>query len=102
MILSPPVPPQPQPANANAVGPVPTANAALPADPPASVVVGPVVVPRGLSDHRTYHDLRHAFSPVASVESASGETLHSPKVGQPGAAGPVSPMCPGRIRHFKI
>ncbi|NP_001263378.1 alpha-2-HS-glycoprotein isoform 2 precursor [Mus musculus] len=93
---------QPQPANANAVGPVPTANAALPADPPASVVVGPVVVPRGLSDHRTYHDLRHAFSPVASVESASGETLHSPKVGQPGAAGPVSPMCPGRIRHFKI
>uniref|UniRef100_A0A8C6GTD2 Alpha-2-HS-glycoprotein n=1 Tax=Mus spicilegus TaxID=10103 RepID=A0A8C6GTD2_MUSSI len=93
---------QPQPANANAVGPVPTANAALPADPPASVVVGPVAVPLGLSDHRTYHDLRHAFSPVASVESASGETLHSPKVGQPGAAGPVSPMCPGRIRHFKI
>ncbi|GAB1300142.1 Alpha-2-HS-glycoprotein [Apodemus speciosus] len=100
---------QPQPANANIAGPTPTVDkavpAAPPAAPPASVVVGPVAVPLGLPDHRTHHDLRHAFSPVASVESASGEAFHSPKAGQPsvaGAAGPVAPLCPGRFRHFKI
>lgn len=100
---------QPQPANANPAGPAPTvgqaAPVAPPAGPPESVVVGPVAVPLGLPDHRTHHDLRHAFSPVASVESASGEVLHSPKVGQPGdagAAGPAAPLCPGRVRYFKI
>lgn len=100
---------QPQPANANTAGPTPTVDqavpAAPPAAPPASVVVGPVAVPLGLPDHRTHHDLRHAFSPVASVESASGEAFHSPKAGQPnvaGAAGPVAPLCPGKVRHFKI
>lgn len=109
MVLSLPVPLQPQPANANPAGPAPTvgqaAPVAPPAGPPESVVVGPVAVPLGLPDHRTHHDLRHAFSPVASVESASGEVLHSPKVGQPGdagAAGPVAPLCPGRVRYFKI
>lgn len=103
MVLSPPVPPQPQPANANPAGPTPTVvKEAPPADPPASVVVGPVAVPLGLPDHRTYHDLRHAFSPVASVESASGEAFHSPGVGQPGAAGSVPAMCPGKVRYFKI
>ncbi|XP_052014619.1 alpha-2-HS-glycoprotein [Apodemus sylvaticus] len=100
---------QPQPANANTAGPIPTVDqavsAAPPAAPPASVVVGPVAVPLGLPDHRTHHDLRHAFSPVVSVESASGEAFHSPKAGQPsiaGAAGPVPPLCPGRVRHFNI
>lgn len=94
---------QPQPANANPAGPTPTVvKEAPPADPPASVVVGPVAVPLGLPDHRTYHDLRHAFSPVASVESASGEAFHSPGVGQPGAAGSVPAMCPGKVRYFKI
>lgn len=109
MILSPLVPPQPQPANANPAGPAPTvdqaAPAAPPAGPPASLVVGPVAVPPGPPDHRTHHDLRHAFSPVVSVESASGEVLHSPKPGQPsdaGAVGPALAMCPGRVRYFKI
>lgn len=109
MVLSLPVPLQPQPANANPAGPAPTvgqaAPVAPPAGPPESVVVGPVAVPLGLPDHRTHHDLRHAFSPVASVESASGEVLHSRNVGQPGdagAAGPAAPLCPGRVRYFKI
>nr|XP_034371441.1 alpha-2-HS-glycoprotein isoform X3 [Arvicanthis niloticus] len=100
---------QPQPANANTAGPTPTvaqaAPEAPPAGPPASMVVGPVTVPLGLPDHRTHHDLRHTFSPVVSVESASGEALNSPKPGQPGAAdaaGPAPPMCPGRVRYFKI
>lgn len=105
MVLSPPVSLQPQPANANPASPAPIGDqialAAPPAGPPASVVVGPVAVPVQLPDHRTHHDLRHAFSPVASVESASGEA----KAGQPsaaGAAGIVPPMCPGRVRYFKI
>lgn len=96
---------QPQPANANPASPAPIGDqialAAPPAGPPASVMVGPVAVPVQLPDHRTHHDLRHAFSPVASVESASGEA----KAGQPsaaGAAGIVPPMCPGRVRYFKI
>ncbi|XP_032755915.1 alpha-2-HS-glycoprotein isoform X4 [Rattus rattus] len=100
---------KPQPANANPAGPAPTvgqaAPVAPPASPPESVVVGPVAVPLGLPDHRTHHDLRHAFSPVASVESASGEVLHSRNVGQPGdagAAGPAAPLCPGRVRYFNI
>ncbi|CAH6792197.1 alpha-2-HS-glycoprotein [Phodopus roborovskii] len=102
---------QPQPASVNTAGPAPagdqTETAALPAAPPASLVVGPMVVavPPGPPAHRTHHDLRHAFSPVASVESASGEAVGSPKVVQPGtvgAAGPVAPLCPGRVRHFKI
>lgn len=100
---------QPQPANANTAGPTPTvaqaAPEAPPAGPPASMVVGPVTVPLGLPDHRTHHDLRHTFSPVVSMESASGEAFHSAKPGQPsaaGAAGPAPPMCPGRVRYFKI
>ncbi|KAL1787626.1 Alpha-2-HS-glyco [Sigmodon hispidus] len=92
---------QPQPDSANAAGPAPTAP---PAAPPASLVVGPVVVAVPPA-HQTHHDLRHAFSPVASVESASGEAVSLPKVVQPstvGAADPVIQLCPGRVRHFKI
>ncbi|XP_035300584.1 alpha-2-HS-glycoprotein isoform X3 [Cricetulus griseus] len=109
---------QPQPASANTAGPAPAVDQAAPAvdqaapaapsaGSPASLVVGPMVVavPPGPPAHRTHHDLRHAFSPVASVESASGEAVGPPKVVQPGmagAAGPVAPLCPGRVRHFKI
>ncbi|XP_012970060.2 alpha-2-HS-glycoprotein [Mesocricetus auratus] len=116
---------QPQPASVNTAGPAPAVDQAAPAvdqaapavdqaapagpqaDSPASLVVGPMVVavPPGPPAHRTHHDLRHAFSPVASVESASGEVVGPPKVVQPGstgAASPVVPLCPGRVRHFKI
>ncbi|KAL6035355.1 hypothetical protein STEG23_036379 [Scotinomys teguina] len=93
-------PKQPKADSAATAGPTPTADqaapAAAPADPPASLVVGPMVVavPPGPPAHRTHHDLRHAFSPVASVESASGETVGLPNAGA--AAGPAVQLCPGR------
>lgn len=109
-----PLPPQPQPGDGVALGPV--ADPAVPATSPAvlpaaALVVGPVVVavPEApLPGHRAHYDLRHAFTGMASVESASGEALHvekAPKVMQPTiavAAGPVVRPCPGRIRYFKI
>lgn len=89
--------------------PSPMVASAAPASPPAAVVmVGPVVVAAPPPVHRAHYDLRHAFTGVASVESASGEAFHvgkAPVVAQPGvavAAGPVVRPCPGRIRHFKI
>ncbi|XP_021491837.1 alpha-2-HS-glycoprotein [Meriones unguiculatus] len=98
------------PTQANGVTPASPAPAvekgipvALPDAPPASLVVGPMVVPAEHLPHKTHHDLRHAFSPVASVESASGEAFQSPtQAGNAGAAGPAVPLCPGRVRHFKI
>ncbi|XP_059133578.1 alpha-2-HS-glycoprotein isoform X1 [Peromyscus eremicus] len=92
---------QPQPASVVEAGSAPTAP---PAGPPSSLVVGPVMVAVPPA-HGTHHDLRHAFSPVASVESASGEVVGPPMVVQPGtvgAAGPAVQLCPGRVRHFKI
>uniref|UniRef100_A0A5F8HDG8 Alpha-2-HS-glycoprotein n=1 Tax=Monodelphis domestica TaxID=13616 RepID=A0A5F8HDG8_MONDO len=68
--------------------------------------VGPVVRPvRPFISHLPHHDLRHSIVGVASLESASGE--HGPVVGLaapavPGAAAPGVPLCPGRIRHFKV
>ncbi|XP_069331328.1 alpha-2-HS-glycoprotein isoform X1 [Eulemur rufifrons] len=111
-----PVVPQPQPDGTDAVVPTsapvdPAASVSPPASPPAaSLVVGPMVVAAHSRPpmHRAHYDLRHAFSGVASVESASGEMFHpgkSPPVVQPGvagAAGPVAPPCPGRIRYFKV
>ncbi|XP_042525490.1 alpha-2-HS-glycoprotein isoform X1 [Dipodomys spectabilis] len=106
-----PVVPQPQPDGAITVNP-PSADqsppAPTPAGPPvASLVVGPMVmeVPQGPAVGGTHHDLRHTFSGVVSVESASGEAFNSekaPQVTQLGAAGPVVRHCPGRVRHFKI
>ncbi|KAM8770340.1 alpha-2-HS-glycoprotein [Rhynchonycteris naso] len=104
---------QPQPDNTNAPNPVvASAVPAPPANPPpAAVVVGPLVVgapPPSPPVHRTHYDLRHSFTGVASVESASGEAFQvgkSPVVVQPSlaaAAGPVIRPCPGRVRHFKI
>ena len=109
-----PLPLQPQPSDAAALAPVadPAVPAPSPADlPPAALVVGPMVVavPEApLPGHRAHYDLRHAFTGVASVESASGEAFHvgkTPTVGQPSiavAAGPVVRPCPGRIRYFKV
>uniref|UniRef100_A0A8C8ZYY3 Alpha-2-HS-glycoprotein n=1 Tax=Prolemur simus TaxID=1328070 RepID=A0A8C8ZYY3_PROSS len=111
-----PVVPQPQPDGTHGVVPTsapvdPAASVSPPAGPPAaSLVVGPMVVAAHSRPpmHQAHYDLRHAFSGVASVESASGETFHlgkSPPVVQPGvagAAGPVVPPCPGRIRYFKV
>uniref|UniRef100_A0A8C6RBL9 Alpha-2-HS-glycoprotein n=1 Tax=Nannospalax galili TaxID=1026970 RepID=A0A8C6RBL9_NANGA len=74
------------------------------ATPAANTVVAPV--PRGPPLHGAHFDLRHVFSPVASVESASGEAfkLHQPaQPSVPGAAGAaVVRLCPGRVRYFKI
>lgn len=78
--------------------------AGLPDGPPASLVVGPVAVHAEHLSHNTHHDLRYSFSPVASVESASGEALRPAQVvqtGNAGAAGPVV-LCPGRVRYFNI
>lgn len=97
--------PQPQTDGTN----VPMVASPGPETPPAAaVMVGPQVVAAPLPVHRAHYDLRHAFTGVASVESASGEAFHvgkAPGVGQPGVAVPAGPVvrpCPGRIRHFKI
>ncbi|XP_012890235.1 PREDICTED: alpha-2-HS-glycoprotein isoform X1 [Dipodomys ordii] len=102
---------QSQPDGANTAN-LPSADqsppAPTPAGPPvASLVVGPMVmeVPQGPAVGGTHHDLRHTFSGVVSVESASGEAFNSekaPQVTQLGAAGPVVRHCPGRVRYFKI
>ncbi|KAG5215937.1 hypothetical protein JEQ12_001513 [Ovis aries] len=110
-----PVIPQPQPEGAEAGAPsaVPDAavpDAAVPAPsaaglPVGSVVAGPSVVAVPLPLHRAHYDLRHTFSGVASVESASGEAFHvgkTPIVGQPSVPGGPVHLCPGRIRYFKI
>lgn len=97
---------QPQPASTDA--PVVTSDAPVP--PPAAMKVRPLVVaapPPAPPVHQAHYDLRHTFTGVASVESASGETFlgKATTVVQPGvpvAAGPVVRPCPGRIRHFKI
>lgn len=113
-----PVLPRPQPDGAEA-GPLTTApGSAGPAlspagQPAASLVVGPRAVaapPMPPPVYPAHYDLRHAFSGVASVESASGEAFHvgkTPKVVQPSIPAPEGPVpvvrpCPGRIRHFKI
>lgn len=108
MVLSLLVSLQPQPASVDAAGPAPAVDQAVPpappADPPAPASLV-VAVPPGPPAHRTHHDLRHAFSPVASVESASGEVVNLPKVVQSGPAGAADPAirpCPGRVRHFRI
>ncbi|CAO2631391.1 Ahsg [Lemmus lemmus] len=97
---------QPQPASVDVAGPAPAvdqaAPSAPPANPPASLLVA---APPSPPVHRTHHDLRHAFSPVASVESASGEVVSLPKVVQSGPAGAADPAvrpCPGRVRYFRI
>ncbi|CAO2631392.1 Ahsg [Lemmus lemmus] len=99
-------PKQPQPASVDVAGPAPAvdqaAPSAPPANPPASLLVA---APPSPPVHRTHHDLRHAFSPVASVESASGEVVSLPKVVQSGPAGAADPAvrpCPGRVRYFRI
>ncbi|XP_057595583.1 alpha-2-HS-glycoprotein [Hippopotamus amphibius kiboko] len=108
--------PQPQPDGAAADAPKPAPDAAVPTPPPAdlptaSLVVGPGVVaapPIPPPLHRAHYDLRHTFSGVASVESASGEAFHvgkTPKVAQPSISateGPVVRRCPGKIRYFKV
>ncbi|XP_053421258.1 alpha-2-HS-glycoprotein [Nycticebus coucang] len=109
-----PAAPQHQPADptASILAPVDQPAPMSPPDgpPAAAMVAGPMVVAAGpaLPLHRVHYDLRHAFSGVASVESASGEAFHPgkvPEVTQPGVAGAVGPMvpsCPGRVRYFKI
>ncbi|XP_032486906.1 alpha-2-HS-glycoprotein isoform X1 [Phocoena sinus] len=118
LLAEKPVLPQPQPDGAEA-GPLITAPgsaglALSPAgQPAASLVVGPRAVaapPMPPPVYPAHYDLRHAFSGVASVESASGEAFHvgkTPKVAQPSIPAPEGPVpvvrpCPGRIRHFKI
>ncbi|KAB0359885.1 hypothetical protein FD754_004041 [Muntiacus muntjak] len=105
-----PVIPQPQPDGAEAGAPSAVPDAAAPAPsaagpPVASVVAGPSVVAVPLPLHRAHYDLRHTFSGVASVESASGEAFRvgkTPTGGQPGIPGSPVRLCPGRIRYFKI
>ena len=105
-----PVIPQPQPEGAEAGAPSAVPDAAVPAPsaaglPVGSVVAGPSVVAVALPLHRAHYDLRHTFSGVASVESASGEAFHvgkTPIVGQPSVPGGPVHRCPGRIRYFKI
>ena len=101
-----PVIPQPQPEGAEAGAPSAVPDAAVPAPsaaglPVGSVVAGPSVVAVALPLHRAHYDLRHTFSGVASVESASGEAK-TPIVGQPSVPGGPVHLCPGRIRYFKI
>ncbi|XP_038606701.1 alpha-2-HS-glycoprotein [Tachyglossus aculeatus] len=70
-------------------------------------------VPRGpLVPRFQHHDLRHSFRGphhphlASSPESASGEQRQPllAVLPQPGPQGPVPqlPVCPGRLRHFKV
>ncbi|KAM6223179.1 alpha-2-HS-glycoprotein [Rhynchocyon petersi] len=111
-----PVLPQPQPDGAAvdpALPPPPSPNQPDSLPPPLSpnqpaalmAAAGPPVAPV----HPVHYDLRHAFSGVASVESASGEAfrpVEPPVVLGSGPVvvgpGPVVRPCPGRIRYFKI
>ncbi|XP_068820899.1 alpha-2-HS-glycoprotein isoform X2 [Capricornis sumatraensis] len=110
LLAEKPVIPQPQPEGAEAGAPSAVPDAAVPAPsaaglPVGSVVAGPSVVAVPLPLHRAHYDLRHTFSGVASVESASGEAFHvgkTPIVGQPSVPGGPVRLCPGRIRYFKI
>ncbi|XP_049730776.1 alpha-2-HS-glycoprotein [Elephas maximus indicus] len=104
-----PVVPQPQPDGTNAAAPTPAVDPATaepsPAGPPvAAVVVGPLVLaaPQGPPLHRAHYDLRHAFTGVVSVESASGEAFHPVKPPVVVGPGPRVHSCPGRIRYFKV
>ncbi|XP_024416620.1 alpha-2-HS-glycoprotein isoform X2 [Desmodus rotundus] len=105
--------PQPQPDTYTLTPGVASAvPATLPANlPAAAMVVGPLVVavpPPPAPVNRAHYDLRHTFTGVASVESASGEAFQVGKVHtvvQPDVAAATRPLvrpCPGRIRHFKI
>ncbi|XP_027731955.1 alpha-2-HS-glycoprotein [Vombatus ursinus] len=66
----------------------------------------PVFPAKPVWSHLPHHDLRHSIVGVGSFESASGE--HGPAQGSgpvipgPGPAAPAIPLCPGRLRHFKI
>ncbi|XP_003927039.1 alpha-2-HS-glycoprotein [Saimiri boliviensis] len=103
---SQPVAPQPQPEGAEAAGlsldvlpPLSCGEAASPQASPPFRLEHPLV--RSL--HPAHYDLRHIFMGVASMESASGEAGHLRKTRAVGAAaGPAVPLCPGRIRHFKV
>ncbi|XP_044526843.1 alpha-2-HS-glycoprotein [Gracilinanus agilis] len=101
--FSEPVVPAPQPTPV-AAGP----DVAVAAKPAIAIVSGPGPVrPAGpVLTHLPHHDLRHSFVGVASLESASGErgapVGPAPAVPGPGPAAPAIPLCPGRIRHFKV
>ncbi|XP_074046854.1 alpha-2-HS-glycoprotein [Macrotis lagotis] len=86
-----------------AAGPAAAAEPAEAAGP--AVPLAPLVLPaKPLVKHPPLHDLRHSIVGVGSFESASGE--HGPPVGPaaagPGLAAPAIPICPGRIRYFKV
>ncbi|XP_068939746.1 alpha-2-HS-glycoprotein [Petaurus breviceps papuanus] len=101
-----PVVPGPQP---DGVGP--TVGHTVTAGP--AVAAGPVVVARPsvfpakpLLSHLPHHDLRHSIVGMGSLESASGEHAFvpgpKPAMPGPGPAAPAIPLCPGRIRYFKV
>ncbi|XP_074154111.1 alpha-2-HS-glycoprotein [Sminthopsis crassicaudata] len=89
------------PAVPDGIEPSPEPSVALPAhlDELHSVLPGNPIV-----SHLPHHDLRHSILGGASFESASGErgSNPGPAAPGPGPAAPAIPLCPGRIRHFKI
>ncbi|XP_072474820.1 alpha-2-HS-glycoprotein [Notamacropus eugenii] len=97
--------PGPQPDGAGpTVGP--TAAGPPVAAGPAVVVRPAVVLAKPILTHLPHHDLRHSIVGVGSIESASGEHGPAPGPGPvmtgPGPAVPAIPLCPGRVRYFKV
>ncbi|XP_023356640.1 alpha-2-HS-glycoprotein [Sarcophilus harrisii] len=113
-----PAVPAPQPDGIeSSLGPAVPAEPAVPAGPPVAagpaVALGPLLVDapavlpaKPILTHLPHHDLRHSIVGGSSFESASGEYgLNAGPVAPgpgPGPAAPAIPLCPGRIRHFKI
>ncbi|XP_036612592.1 alpha-2-HS-glycoprotein [Trichosurus vulpecula] len=98
-----------------AAGPTEAARPVVATGPP--VVAGPARPPvfpaKPILSHLSHHDLRHSIVGAGSFESASGEhgLAPGPKPGVPGPglgvpgpglAAPAIPLCPGRIRYFKV
>nr|XP_012326254.1 alpha-2-HS-glycoprotein isoform X2 [Aotus nancymaae] len=105
-----PAAPQPQPEGADAAGLTPAVDPDVLASPPSGMAASPPDSPllllgasQVLPSHQAHYDRRHTFLGVVSMESALGEAWHLQKTHAVGAAaGPAIPLCPGRIRHFKV
>ncbi|XP_051847721.1 alpha-2-HS-glycoprotein [Antechinus flavipes] len=101
--------PAPQPDGAGpSPGPAVAAGPAVALGP--LLVDAPAVLPaKPILSHLPHHDLRHSIVGGGSFESASGErglnagpVAPGPVAPGPGPAAAAIPLCPGRIRHFKV
>ncbi|XP_017393914.1 alpha-2-HS-glycoprotein [Cebus imitator] len=104
---SQPAAPQPQPEGADVAGLAPAVDQDVLASPPSGADAHahhspPFILgnPLGFPLHLMHYDLRHLFVGGGLRMTALGEARKTRAVGA--AAGPAVPLCPGRIRHFKV